>query len=94
MLVRHEPRDFEAIAGHARQPARPAQQRHPMHAAVAQDLRADTVAAQVHAAAHRRMRGACGAFELREQLRPLEITNTRTILLALANELDKGLTLL
>lgn len=32
--------------------------------------------------------------ELREKLRPLEITNPRTILLALANELDKGLTLL
>ena len=39
-----------------------------MHAAFAQDLRADAVAAQVHAAALGRLRRPRGAVELREQL--------------------------
>ena len=40
-----------------------------VHAAFAQDLRADAVGAQVHAAALGRLRGARRALELRQQLR-------------------------
>src|SRR6185369_7024894 len=60
--------DFEAITGHARHPARIAQQVHAMHAAFAQDLGTHAIRAQVQPAAF----GCVGrpglALELRQQL--------------------------
>src|SRR3954447_521771 len=72
LLVMGRPRrvagDLEAVAGHAGHAPRRTHEDHPLHAALAQDLRAHPVGAQVHAAALRRLRGARGAFELRQQL--------------------------
>src|SRR5450830_388974 len=60
--------NLQTIAGHAGHAARVAHELHFVHAAFAQNLGANAVAAQIHAAAFRAMAGTGGAVKLGHQL--------------------------